>query len=358
MSVKFGSIKTIQGKKGKTFCVQIRMKGHPHISKTFKELKAAKQWLKETSYAMSTGQPYETKVMRTQTFAQLVDKYIDEKIDKTSSNYKTRLGQLLWWKGHLGHFTLNNVREDVISAVRKKLHDTPDRFGKPRSNSTINRYMTTLSVLLGAATREWRLLSYNPLSNFRKLREPSGRDRFLSEDEMERLLSACKESKSEHPYPITLLAVCTGMRKSEITHLRWRDINFEEEVIKLEKTKNGDKRYVPLKNPILSLLKERAASKTCADEYIFRSPFSNTPINFRNSWESALKNAEIENFVFHSLRATCVTYLSKLGYSLHLIAKIVGHREISTTYTRYVCLGISEHAEASEKLGNFLDGLN
>lgn len=154
MSVKFGSIKTIQGKKGNTYCVQIRMKGHPPISKTFKELKETKSWLKETSYAMSAGQPYETKVMRTQTFAQLIAKYIEEKVDKTSSNYITRLGQLLWWKEQLGHLTLSSVKEDVISTTRRKLQNTLDRFGKSRSNSTINRYMTTLSVILGVASKE------------------------------------------------------------------------------------------------------------------------------------------------------------------------------------------------------------
>lgn len=237
MSTKLGSIKTIKGKRGSTYCVQIRMKGHPHISKTFKELREAKAWLKETSYAMSTGKPYETKIMRTRTFAQLVDKYIEEKVDKSSSNYKTRLGQLLWWKDQLGCFTLNNIKEDVISSARRNLQKTPDRYGKSRSNSTVNRYMTTLSVVLGTACKEWRLTSYNPVSNFQKLKEPPGRDRFLTEDELERLFASCKESKCKQLYPIVLLAVCTGMRKGEIINLRWRDIEFDEELIKLEKTK-------------------------------------------------------------------------------------------------------------------------
>ncbi len=79
---------------------------------------------------MSAGQSYETKVMRTQTFSQLIDKYIEEEIAKTSSNYKSWLGQLLWRKEQLGYLTLNNVREDVISTARKNLQNTPDRFGK------------------------------------------------------------------------------------------------------------------------------------------------------------------------------------------------------------------------------------
>lgn len=89
--------------------------------------------MQETTHALSTGQPYETKVMRTKTFAQLVDKYIEEEIDTTSSNYTTRLGQLFWWKEQLGHLTFSHVREDVMSAVRKHLLNTPDPFGNPQS---------------------------------------------------------------------------------------------------------------------------------------------------------------------------------------------------------------------------------
>ena len=62
MSVKFGSIKTIKGKKGNTYCVQIRIKGHPHISKTCKDIKSAKKWLRETAHAFQTGKPYEPKL--------------------------------------------------------------------------------------------------------------------------------------------------------------------------------------------------------------------------------------------------------------------------------------------------------
>ena len=218
--------------------------------------------------------------------------------------------------------------------------------------------MTTLSVVLGTACKEWRLTSYNPASNFQKLKEPPGRDRFLTEDELERLFASCKESKCKQLYPIVLLAVCTGMRKGEIVNLRWRDIDFGEELIKLEKTKNGDKRYVPIKNPVLALLKEKAKETPHhPDSYLFASPKSGKPINFTSSWINALKRANIDNFVLHSLRATCVTHLTKLGYPLHLIAKIVGHREISTTYQRYSCLGLEEHAEATEKLGNFLENI-
>jgi hypothetical protein len=123
MSAKLGCIKTINGKRGNFYCVQIRVKGHNHTSRTFKDLREAKKWLQETLHAISKGQAYETKVMRTQSFSQLVDKYIAEELDKSSSNFKTRLGQLNWWKGELGHLPLIDIKEDVISTCRKKRYN-------------------------------------------------------------------------------------------------------------------------------------------------------------------------------------------------------------------------------------------
>jgi integrase len=212
MSVKVGSIKTIPGKRGNTYCVQIRMKGHPHLSKTFKELRLAKKWLQETVHAIQNGLPYETKVMRTHTFAQLVDKYILERVDPSSTNYVTRVGQLRWWKQQMGHLSLTHIREDVISACRNKLINSLDRFGCPRSPATVNRYMTSLSVLLRVAANEWKLVPYNLLKNFQKLKEPPGKDRFLSEAEIERLLKACKASSNKNLYTIVLLSLCTGKK--------------------------------------------------------------------------------------------------------------------------------------------------
>ncbi|MGD2169231.1 MAG: site-specific integrase [Chlamydiota bacterium] len=358
MSAKIGCIKTIKGKRGNTYCVQIRLKGHKNTSRTFKELKEAKKWLKETLYAISQGKAYETKVMRSHTFSDLINKYIDEELDKSSSNYKTRLGQLNWWKAELGHLSLVNIKEDVISTCRKKLLGTNDRYGNPRSMTTANRYMTSLSVVLRKAVKEWRLMTYNPVSNFQKYKEPNGRDRFLSEEEIERLLKACKNSSNQHLYSIVLLALCTGMRKGEIINLKWEDIDFQRDLIKLKKTKNGDMRNVPLKGSICDILKKRFFDeRPSLNLYVFKGKKCNKPINFRGAWSIALKEAEIKDFVFHSLRATCVTYLSKLGYSLHLIAKIVGHKEVSITYKRYACLSMDEHFKATERLGSFFKSL-
>ena len=79
-------------------------------------------------------------------------------------------------------------------------------------------------------------------------KEPSGRVRFLSEDERERLLAACQQSQGAALYPIVVLALSTGMRRSEILNLTWDrvDLGRRAIVLKARDTKNRESRVVPV----------------------------------------------------------------------------------------------------------------
>ena len=52
---------------------------------------------------------------------------------------------------------------------------------------------------------------------------------------------------------------------------------------------------------------------------------------FTKPWRKALKEAEIEDFTFHSLRHTCASYLAMNGASLLEIADVLGHKQIQMT---------------------------
>lgn len=155
MSHKLGSIQTSEGKKGKTYRAQIRVKGYPHQSKTFKLKREAEEWLRENITAMKKGLPFETKPMRVTYLSDIIDRYITDELDPKSTNYQTRTGQLNWWKDEIGSLLLTHVKEDVIARCRKKLQNTQDRYGHPRGNATVNRYMTSIPCVLGKACKGW-----------------------------------------------------------------------------------------------------------------------------------------------------------------------------------------------------------
>ncbi len=84
--------------------------------------------------------------------------------------------------------------------------------------------------------------------------EGKGRNRLLSVEEKDRLLKACRSSPNTHLYPIVSIALLTGMQFGEIVNLRWEDIDYTGKTITLEKTKNGERRILPLTPAVIKVL--------------------------------------------------------------------------------------------------------
>lgn len=112
---------------------------------------------------------------------------------------------------------------------------------------------------------------------------------------------------------------------------------------------------MPIIGHLLKLLKRLDSLRKVGssnDDFLFPGRSGQGPINFRKSWNNALAAAGISDFHFHDTRHVVVSLLAELGYPLHVISLIVGHRSHTITATRYTHLNL-EHAEvALECLGN------
>src|SRR5256712_12714280 len=127
------------------------------------------------------------------------------------------------------------------------------KLGRPVTPSTVNRELAILRHMLRLA-EEWGYILKVP--NIRLSKEPEGRLRFLSEDEIERLLVACQDRRRKSPYllPIVTIALHTGMRKGEILGLTWQHVDFARAVLLLEQTKSGRRREVPMNRAVYDAL--------------------------------------------------------------------------------------------------------
>jgi hypothetical protein len=166
-------ITKIEGVKGTSYRVQIRIKNGEHLSKNFDTFKDAKDWKRKTIAAVKAGDPYETTQMRRLTVKDLIKRFIENELKKLR-NHKTMLGHLNWFIEEIGHISLNHLREDVIAKCRDKLAKSLDKHGRPRSSSTVNRYLCSLGSVISIAIREWKLLTSSPLKHVKKLAEPRG----------------------------------------------------------------------------------------------------------------------------------------------------------------------------------------
>jgi integrase len=327
---------------------RVRIKGHPSVSESFSTLTLAKKWKRNTESAIEQGRfqfPFQEKK---HTLAELVDRYIESILPTKPKNARNVKQHLLWWKQELGHCLLSDIKPSHIAQKRDELLSQNTFYKKPRSSTTVVRYIASLSHAFAIAIKEWEWIIENPIQKINKPRLPQGRIRFLDESEIKHLLNTCKESGSSYLFPIVVMALSTGMRKGEILSLRWNNIDLDKGAIILQKTKNGERRLIPLVGLALNLLKNMHAKQL--SELIFPSTTNlNFPIDIRSAWEKTLKKALINDFKFHDLRHTAASYLAMNQVNLLEIGTFLGHKTVQMT-KRYSHLSNSHLIAIAQKL--------
>lgn len=305
-----------------TYRARVRLKGYPVQTATFQRLTDARKWAQDTESAIREGRHFKTAEAKKHTLADLIDRYIKDVLPSKPKQIKDQGHQLGWWKEKLGNRLLSDISTALIVECR-------DALGENRSPATVVRYMAALSHAFTIAVNEWQWLEDSPMRKVKKPKESRGRVRYLEEDERAKLLTACKESSNSWLYPCVILALASGMRQGELMGLKWPDVNLKDGYIILHETKNGDRRRVPLSGLALSLLQERAKVRRLDTPLLF--PSNKDPqkaIDLRKPWETALKQAEINDFHWHDLRHCTASYLAMNGASLAEIAEVLGHKTL------------------------------
>ena len=322
------SINKSTDSKGKTrYRVRVRLKGCPIQTATFERLTDAKKWVQDTESAIREGRHFKTAEAKRHTLGELVDRYIENVLAERSDAQRVTT-QMLWWKKALGDYLLSDVTPALIAEQRDVLLKGITVRGRQRSPSTVVRYMAALSHAYSIAVNEWGWVDDTPMRKVKKPKEPTGRVRFLSDDERSRLLKACHGSEYRDLYLIVVLALSTGMRKGEIMWLKWADVFLSDGFLVLHKTKNKERRRIPLAGHVFDELKKHAKVRRIDTELLFAGKNADKPMWFRKRWVTALKEAKITDFRFHDLRHSAASYLAMNGASLAEISEVLGHKTL------------------------------
>jgi integrase len=210
------------------------------------------------------------------------------------------------------------------------LREWRDSLSVRYAPATVNRYLASLAAPLAAVQRDYEWISVNPVHKVRKMGEPSGRVRFLDDEERHRLLKACQVSHNPHLFTLVLLALTTGARRNEMLQLRWDAVDLERGLLQLTQTKNKERRAVPVRGEALDLLR-RQHHEHPQEAWVFARWDAQGPTHFEQAWQTAKRRAELVNFHFHDLRHTAASYLAMSGATLHEIATILGHKTLKMT---------------------------
>jgi integrase len=186
--------------------------------------------------------------------------------------------------------------------------------------STLKRELAPLHNMFELAKEEWGLaLRDNPLRKVRVASVQGRRERRLKNGELDQLIVAARTCRNPLILPIILLAVETGMRRSEILSLRWEHIDPQARSLLIPHAKNGYPRLVPLTNATTEII----ATVPKSGDRVF--PISSNA--FRLAWERLRRRAGLGELHFHDLRHEAISRFFERGLTVPEVALLSGHRD-------------------------------
>jgi integrase len=282
------------------------------------------------------------------TLGQAVERYLTFKAAKRSleNDRQTFAKQLLPFFG--ANLPIRQLTAERISAFE-------ERRMTQVSVCTTRNELACLRHLLRLACRKWNYLDRVP--EIELPRAPEGRTRFLSQDEITRLLQACSESKNKHLRAIVIVAINTAMRKGEIMNLEWERIELDKDLgfnasIRLYNTKNGKPRGIHLNRQAAAALTSVEPDPVRRVGIVFKRQNGEHWGAIRTALEAAVTRAALPDFRFHDLRHTAASWMAMRGRPLIEIKEVLGHASIAMTM-KYAHLSPAHQRTAVESL----DGL-
>jgi integrase len=238
---------------------------------------------------------------------------------------------------HFGKYQLRHISRQRIQEFKLIRATTPTVHGKQRSVRSLNIELELLRTILNyCVANGW--LDKTPFMGstltghklIEKAKE-NRRDRVMTDDEEQRLLSVCTGERA-HLRGLIILAVDTGLRRGELLKLEWSMVDFPARMLRLPGriTKTKKPRTIALTRRAYDELSRLDASCPEGQSLVF-----GIRDNFKRSWATAKRLAGVGGLNFHDLRHSFITRANESGLSRDVVTKASGHSTLDA-YERYV----------------------
>ena len=264
---------------------------------------------------------------------------------KASTAEEYRRSVKLFIDPRIGKLRVPDVQRSDIAALHHDMRDTPYQA---------NRTLGVLSKMMNLAELwELRPDGSNPCRHVKRFKEEK-RERFLSDEEYQRLGTALREieqERSETPSAIAAvrLLMLTGCRLSEIQKLRWEHVDLDAGELRLPDTKTGAK-VVHLGKPAIAVLRGIGRQKDNPWVIAGRKPGSHLT-DLQHPWRRIRARAGLDDVRIHDLRHSFASGGLLVGEGLPMIGKLLGHTQVQTT-ARYAHLANDPVKSAANRIAS------
>ena len=305
-------------------------------------------------------------------FAELLSRYLDDLqlrnySPRTVSDYGYSLRALAVFLAHRAIVDVAAISGAILGDFQRWLYHQPTRQGMARGVCNQNAVLSAVRSFFRYLRRDGYIVR-DPAAELEYAREPRRLPRnVLTPAEARRILEAAKSSSTLGQRDRTILEVlyATGIRASELRHLKPGDIDLEQGLLRVNQGKGGVDRVVPLgavacrhlATYLAAIRPALSASTPCASAPPGSPPRANTPCErlFLSATGKPIdphtlgdivkryaKLARIKKHVTcHVWRHSCATHLIQNRANVRHVQEMLGHRSLSTT-ERYLHLTIAD----------------
>jgi len=255
--------------------------------------------------------------------------------------YKKDLEQFIGFLTSKEIQDIREVKKDQINAFIEKL--IADNYTKKSASRKLNSIRTFFRYL-----KQEGIIDQNPSLDVSHPKYIQSPPRIFSKLEYRALRDFAKEDS--RTYALVEILLQTGMKIGELANLRLNDIN--DSTIHIRNYGKTPGRDIPLnkavKKSIDEYLKNRPESK--GDRlFITRTGHPLLIRNIRQIISRCFREIGVENATVNDLRNTFIAHQLKQGASIEYIARLVGHKRLSST-ERFLNL-VKEEVQKKEGLG-------
>lgn len=246
----------------------------------------------------------------------------------------------------LGSQYVDQVRSEPIADLIQRMR------AKGYATGTTSRVVIVLRHIYNLA-RKWRLpgVTENPTTGI-NLAPDVNRERFLSVEEAQRLITSIEEDENKTAAKAIMLLLLTGARRNEITHARWEHVDWDKRTLLVPLSKSGKPRGIALNASAIALLHSIEPIDGCP--YILPAPTTLRPSpSMYFPWQRIRVRAGMPDLRLHDLRHSFASFLVNKGISLYVVQGLLGHAH--TRYTqRYAHLTPDTLLDAAETMSGVI----
>ena len=284
----------------------------------------------------------------------------------------------------LGNRKLDSIRsidiEKFLTDLQTEKHTDSKGNETTYAPGYVRHFKTVLTVCFHFAENHG-MIERNPMKKVSAIREEHKDVDFLSRNEATRFLNALNENADSYWCAVMYTLIFTGIRRGELAGLQWKDFDFENKTVTIErdvincketnyqnvvkptKTAQSD-RVLPLPDSVVIKLKAWQKEQKARYDEVFPSAFVFNALN--DPYESIRphsitqwlnrfnKRYGLRNVSPHDLRHTCASLMLDAGATVKEVQNIMGHGDASTTLKFYTGANLDGKRNASNKLAEAL----